>query len=106
MTDFSGGYEAYRARKAAAAAAPAPKPKQAKDEGGKKRPPRGAPAVEKQIRRLEREIATLEEKLAGIEAQKLEHASDYVRLMELDEEAAAVSAELDAKYEEWGALAE
>ena len=40
----------------------------------------------------EREIATLEEH--GIEAQKLEHASDYVRPMELDEEAAAVSADL------------
>ena len=106
IADFSGGYEAYRARKAAMAAAAAPKQKPAaKEEGARKKPARGPSSVEKQLRRLEREIAALEEKLSEIEAQKLEYATDYVRLMELDEEAAAISKELDAKYEEWGALA-
>ena len=36
----------------------------------------------------------------------MENATDYVRLMELEEEETALHEELDAKYEEWGDLAE
>jgi ATPase subunit of ABC transporter with duplicated ATPase domains len=107
ITDFNGGYEAYRARKTATAApAPKPKPVEKGEKEKKKRPPRGPSSVEKQLRRLEREISALEEKLAEIEGLKMENATDYVRLMELEEEETALHEELDAKYEEWGDLAE
>lgn len=107
VTDFIGGYEAFKAQKAAAAADVKPAEKKEKrEEKEKKRPARGPAAAEKQMRRLEREIEALEEKLRDIAAQKEAFATDYLRLMELEEEEAGVRAELDEKYAEWGALAE
>ena len=104
LTDFRGTFSefrAYRARQEAiaqAARAAAPKPE--------KKPQRkkGTPEREKEARRCEREIGKIESRLKEIEREEGEHASDYQRLMELEDEKARLSPELDALYSRWEKL--
>ena len=104
LTDFRGGfseYREYRARQEAiaqAAKAAAPKPE--------KKPQRkkGTPEREKEARRCEREIEKIESRLREIEREEGEHASDYQRLMELEDEKARLNPELDALYSRWEEL--
>ncbi len=104
LTDFRGTFSefrAYRARQEAiaqAAKAAAPKPE--------KKPQRkkGTPEREKEARRCEREIEKIEFRLKEIESEEGEHASDYQRLMELEDEKARLSPELDALYSRWEEL--
>ncbi len=104
LTDFRGSfseYRAYRARQEAlaqAAKAAAPKPE--------KKPQRkkGTPEREREARRCEREIEKLESRLREIEREAGEHASDYQRLMELEDEKARIDPELDALYSRWEEL--
>ena len=104
LTDFRGGfseYREYRARQEAialAARAAAPKPE--------KKPQRkkGTPEREKEARRCEREIEKIESRLREIEREEGEHASDYQRLMELEDEKARLEPELDALYSRWEEL--
>ena len=104
LTDFRGTFSefrAYRARQEAiaqAAKAAAPKPE--------KKPQRkkGTPEREKEARRCEREIEKIESRLKEIESEEGEHASDYQRLMELEDEKARLSPELDALYSRWEEL--
>ena len=104
LTDFRGTFSefrAYRARQEAiaqAAKAAAPKPE--------KKPQRkkGMPEREKEARRCEREIEKIESRLKEIESEEGEHASDYQRLMELEDEKARLSPELDALYSRWEEL--
>lgn len=104
LTDFRGTFSefrAYRARQEAiaqAAKAAAPKPE--------KKPQRkkGTPEREKEVRRCEREIEKIESRLKEIESEEGEHASDYQRLMELEDEKARLSPELDALYSRWEEL--
>ncbi len=104
LTDFRGTFSefrAYRARQEAiaqAARAAAPKPE--------KKPQRkkGTPEREKEARRCEREIEKIESRLKEIESEEGEHASDYQRLMELEDEKARLSPELDALYSRWEKL--
>ena len=104
LTDFRGGfseYREYRARQEAialAARAAAPKPE--------KKPQRkkGTPEREKEARRCEREIEKIESRLREIEREEGEHASDYQRLMELEDEKARLNPELDALYSRWEEL--
>ena len=105
LHDYHGTFEQYRAYRAASA----PKePKTAVKEAEKEKPKQkkrsGSP--EKLLSRAEREIAALEGKLLELEGLAEEHASDYEKLMEFEEERAAIQAELDEKYEEWEKLAE
>ena len=104
VTDFRGTFaefREYRARQEAiaqAAKAAAPKPE--------KKPQRkkGTPEREKEARRCEREIEKIESRLKEIEREEGEHASDYQRLMELEDEKARLDPELDALYTRWEEL--
>ncbi len=104
LTDFRGSfseYREYRARQEAiaqAAKAAAPKPE--------KKPQRrkGTPEREREARRCEREIEKIESRLREIEREAGEHASDYQRLMELEDEKARLNPELDALYSRWEEL--
>ena len=62
--------------------------------------------VQKEIKRLEREIEKLETELGGVGLLKDEFASDYEKLMELDERERGIAAEIDAVYGEWERFAE
>ncbi len=105
-------YETYRQlREAEAAAAPRPGPAELK-ETPRRSTPRPAP-----VRRLtwkeQRELASLEARLAELETQKAELqaainacGSDYIRLAELADRLAALEAEAEAAAERWLALAE
>ncbi|MFR5783093.1 MAG: hypothetical protein ACLUEK_15370 [Oscillospiraceae bacterium] len=46
----------------------------------------------------------IESRLKEIESEEGEHASDYQRLMELEDEKARLSPELDALYSRWEEL--
>lgn len=104
LTDFRGGFSEYREYRerqeaiAQAARAAAPKPE--------KKPQRkkGTPEREKEARRCEREIEKIESRLREIEREEGEHASDYQRLMELEDEKARLNPELDALYSRWEEL--
>ena len=104
LTDFRGSfseYREYRARQEAiaqAAKAAAPKPKK------KSQRKKGTPEREKDARRCEREIEKIESRLREIEREAGEHASDYQRLMELEDEKARLNPELDALYSRWEEL--
>ena len=63
-----------------------------------------SPSAERRSAKLEREIAKLEEKLASLQREAEEHAADYQKLMELDEEKAAVDEELLRLYGQWEEL--
>ena len=104
LTDFRGSfseYREYRARQEAiaqAAKAAAPKPEK------KSQRKKGTPEREKDARRCEREIEKIESRLREIEREAGEHASDYQRLMELEDEKARLNPELDALYSRWEEL--
>jgi len=55
----------------------------------------------KEIRRLEREIEKLEIELFDINEQRTEHASDYEKLMELDDLEAKLEDQLEELLEDW-----
>ncbi|MCL2662267.1 MAG: ABC-F family ATP-binding cassette domain-containing protein [Oscillospiraceae bacterium] len=61
--------------------------------------------AQKEQRRLEREIEKLEEEIEVLDKLKTEHATDYERLMELDEEEAALKTQLDELLEDWEEVA-
>ena len=67
---------------------------------------KGTPSVQKEIRRLEREIGELEARLASIGEERETHASDYEKLLELDAREAGIKAEIDEKYQLWDELSD
>jgi ATPase subunit of ABC transporter with duplicated ATPase domains len=103
LWDFRGTYAEYREycarQEELHVKAPAREKPGKKGERVKKTSPRDA---EKRLARLEREIGTLEARLAEIDRLREEFSSDYVKLLELDEEEARLSGELDGLYEAWG----
>ncbi len=111
ITDWRCGFEEYRARKErqrqAALAKQAEEKKQLKkDQPKKEKPAGGQKALQRKLSAMEREIATLEARLKEIEAAIEENATDYEALSRLFEEKTAAEAELEGKYENWGALSE
>jgi ATP-binding cassette subfamily F protein uup len=101
LAALPGGVEDYLRRRAAAAAAPAADPRQrAGDTRAEAR------AARKELARLERRIATLEKREAALQEQLAEHATDHVRVAELDAELRAVGADRDAAESAWLELAE
>ena len=106
--------EAAAAPAEAAVAAPAAAPelsrkekKQLKKEQSKREKPGGGQkALQKKLAATEREIAALEERLKELEAAIDANATDYEALGRLFEEKAAAEAEIEGKYEDWGALSE
>jgi len=57
--------------------------------------------VQKELRRLEREIEKLETELEVVEGLREKHATDYEKLMELDEQEAGLKSELDLLLVRW-----
>ncbi|MDR0838135.1 MAG: ABC-F type ribosomal protection protein [Oscillospiraceae bacterium] len=103
FTDYPCGFAEYRALKAAAAAPQSAKSDKPKGEKPKRQTPRNSQRL---LERLEREIAQLEEKLSDVAAARYLAASDFERLLELDDEEALLNAELEAKIDEWSELSE
>ncbi len=81
---------------------PAAAPKQEKKPARKK----GTPERDKQLRRAEREIGKLEERIKEPDAEAEANSADYQRLMAIGEERTGLSGQLDALYAEWEALSE
>jgi len=106
ITDYKGTfseYREYRARQIQFAQAAKNAEKQSVPPVKKeqrKRPPN----VEKQLAKVEKEIEKLETHIAELDAQAEEFASDYQKLLEIDAEKAAASAELETFYEQWDEL--
>jgi len=109
IRDFRGTYEQYREKRARElqteqlkkAQETASAPERAK-------PPqkKGVPSRERQLAKLEREIAAAEARLREIESETAANASDYEKLLELDDARAAAEEELEALYGAWEELAE
>jgi hypothetical protein len=57
--------------------------------------------VQKELRRIEREIEKMESALEAVEVLRGEHATDYEKLMELDEQETVLKSQLEALLEEW-----
>ena len=86
-----------------------PKKEKKKKEKKKKEPkpkPKRAPNTTRQRERTEREIEKLEGQLAALDAESEANATDYQKLMELDEQKQALNTQLEALYEAWEALCE
>ena len=64
------------------------------------------PDAQKELRRLEREIEKLEIEIYDIDLQRDEYASDYEKLLELDDLERLVKGHLDSLLEDWESLAE
>jgi len=65
-----------------------------------------AKAARKELTRLERRIAILDKRAVTLHAQLAEHATDHVRVTELDAELRAVGAEKEEAETAWLELAE
>ena len=63
-------------------------------------------AARKELARLERQLGRLEQREAALHGELAEHATDYLRITELDEQLRAVRAEREQLEEAWLALAE
>ena len=103
VTDYRGGYREYCAwrerqtllQQTETRKAPVRKPLEKK--------PR-TPNVDKLIAKTEREIALLEARLAELDALAEENASDYQKLMEIEEHKEELNAQLLELYEKWEEL--
>ena len=105
--DYSCGFEEYRAIKAAAALPASQRPAKAAEAPKPEKPKKPSPKnAQRQLEKLEREIAQLEEKLADNASAQYLAASDYERLLELADEEALLNAELEVKMDEWADLSE
>lgn len=107
IRDFKCGYAKYRsilAHEAAGAPTPAAVPE--KKEAEKKEKPRPKDKeLEKQVRRLEREIEKQEKLLAGLEEQVAAASADYQELSRLLEEKEREDAVLSDLMEQWESAA-
>ncbi len=106
IRDFRGGFEAFRAAETRREQAERARRETVKRAAPKKQQKRGGESLEKQIARLEREIARGEGRRDELDRLREEHATDYEKLMEIETEYEALSRELEAQYEEWGILSE
>jgi ATP-binding cassette subfamily F protein uup len=106
LAALPGGVEDYLARRAAAVAAAGPTAEARQRAGDTRTATREARAARKELARLERQIATLERREAMLHEQLAAHATDHVRVTELDAELRAVGAERAAAESAWLELAE
>ena len=108
IRDFKCGYAKYRsilAHEAASAPAPAAVPERREAEKKEKPRPKDK-ELEKQVRRLEREIEKQEKLLAGLEEQVAAASSDYQELSHLLEEKEREDAVLSNLMEQWESAAD
>ncbi len=104
LTDYVGSYhdfEQYKARQLQLSHIE--KHKETKSKAA--RPARTTDAS-KQIAKVEREIEKLEASLEDINKLEAENASDYHKLMELDQERSTLQSQLDALYTKWEELSD
>lgn len=101
LRDYKCGFKKYLELREREESVPQPVVTKEKKEKPKKG---GSANNEKLLKKIEREISQLEEKLAENEQQSEEFSSDYERLMELASEKEALEAELSEKYARWEEL--
>ena len=108
ITDYRCSFERYQEIKAAQEAREQIEKRTAeKQEKPKQKEKKASPAnIEKRIAKLEKEIASLEEKIAELDKLSEENASDYAKLMEIEEEKAEINIQLEEKYELWEELSQ
>ncbi len=103
ITDFRGSYRDYCSWRDRQLLIQQAEPKKApvrKTEPGKPR----TPNADKLIAKTEREIARLEAKLAELDELAEENATDYQKLMEIEEHKEELNEELLILYEKWEEL--
>jgi ATPase subunit of ABC transporter with duplicated ATPase domains len=101
IEDFRGGFSEFLETKALREA----QVRAANRESDKKEPKKpAAPSAAKQLAKAEREVAKAEAALSELDVLIEAHASDYEKLMELEERRAAAEAALDTAYADWEAL--
>jgi ATPase subunit of ABC transporter with duplicated ATPase domains len=96
LTHLPGGVDEYLERLAAPVERPRERPRERVD----------TRAARKELARLERRVATLEQREAQLHELLAVHATDYETLTALDAELRAVRAERERAEEEWLTLAE
>ena len=105
ITDFRGTLEEYHAFRARQTAL-----QQAIKHNERKKEPKpkkkGGASPEKQLAKAEREIEKDEAQMTALEQECETYATDYQKLMELEEQKTALSEQLDALYAAWEALSE
>ena len=107
LTDYRGGYADYAAWRERQTVFAAAEKKAADKPARRQQDPRiRAASPEKQLQRVEKEIARLEAQLSALEEEAALYASDYQKLMELDEQKEALNAALLEQYERWEALSD
>ena len=102
IRDFPCGYAKYRSILEHEAMQRVPQPRQREK---KPKPVGGARELEKQVRRLEREIDAQEQKLQALDEALAAASSDYQELVRLTAEREAEEKRLDEMMERWEALA-
>ena len=110
MVQYEGGYTDYANRKKAEEpeTVTVAQPKSPEEEttaknwkSGQKRKLKFSYQEQKDYESIEGEMAALEEKIAGLEADFSKYASDFVKLNELTQEKEAAEKLLDEKMERW-----
>jgi ATP-binding cassette subfamily F protein 3 len=101
IEDFRGGFSEFLETKARREA----QTRAVSKESAKKEPKKAAvPSLAKQLAKAEREVTKAEAALSDLDALIQAHASDYEKLMELEERRSAAEAALDAAYAAWEEL--
>ncbi len=107
LTDYQGDYQSYQAYKERQTdLARAAKRKEPKEEKAKPEKPARPTNTAKQLAKVEKEIERLEAEIARLTDEEQANASDYQRLMALADEKAAVQEKLDEAYIRWESLSE
>ena len=101
--DFRGGWKEYCEKRERMNALRQSTARNEKKETRDTRRPRPANA-DRLKAKTERDIAALEEKIAGLAREEAENASDYQKLLELAEEKEELDKALTALYEKWEEL--
>lgn len=104
ITDYRGGYKDFcRWREQQKVFTQIENNAQKKKEPKKQK---SSGSSEKQLQKLEREIAKKEEKIAELDVMSEEFATDYQKLMEIEAEKETLNEELLELYEKWEELSE
>jgi ATP-binding cassette subfamily F protein uup len=76
------------------------------DDLGRSRSPADVRAAKKELARVERQLARVSERIDNVHAAMIEHATDFVRLEELDREVRELTAEQHELEHQWLVVAE
>ena len=101
VEDFRGGFDEWREFRRRQEALQQAARSAVREKEPKKKP---EPNRDRRRARTEKEIEKAEAALAALAAEMSEHASDYQKLLELEEKKAALDAQLEELYAQWEAL--